>query len=110
MKRRKAIVFFILLLLFVFTLSYIEILRFGSLTGFVSKNNSNLENTILSETSFDELDRAQKISFYILVTLLFVFCVAFIVKYLHNHYEKTTLNDLHNCNQKHRRLIPVELG
>lgn len=110
MKRRKVITFYVLLFAFVFTLSYIEIMRFGSLTGFISRDDSNSENMVLSEKSYKEVDRAQRVSFYILVVLLFIFCVAFIVRYLYRHYEKTTLNGLNGINHKHKRLIPIELG
>jgi hypothetical protein len=99
--RLKIFIFVFFLTLLVGSLSYLEIKRFGSLTGFISSNGdlNNENNQDINTTVFGEI-------FFIIIAF-FVLSLGF--RFVFNYYSKKNIEkvDLQIVNAK--RLIELDL-
>lgn len=100
MKRRKVIRFFVLLLIFTLALVVIELVRFGGLNGIVKINQSSNSNNYTPTIDFT------LVGFFLFV-FIFILIAGLIIRFLQNYHDR---NGVNNSGNRHRKLIPIDLG
>jgi hypothetical protein len=99
----KVVAFMLVLLLFTGALTYLEIKRFGSLTGFISRGQSTLsaaDSTNIDSVVFGEL---------IFIVLIF-FIITIIFRFIFNHYSNKFNESIDSQVIVSKKLIPLDLG
>ncbi len=84
MKKKKVISFFLVLLLFAFALTFIEVLAYGKAVGFFGFQVGSA-----SANNLDITNNKQDLFFFGLYVLLFILLSAFVFDYLVKYRNKT---------------------
>ena len=100
MRKRKVLWFFALFFLFAGILTYIEVQRFGSLTGFFTLNESSYEQG-LSKSSYSFFEKSAFL-------LALFFFIVFAVKFIFNYYVRN--DNIHAERHERKKLIPLDLS